>query len=92
MFAWNGWALAPAVATAIGISDEHCEDVDEVAEDVDSSSDEEGHEPPKVATNKDASQAQEGTKQQHDDDDADISLPEVEQQEHGYCVCCSDSP
>ena len=39
MFAWNGWALAPAVATAIGISDEHCEDVDEVAEEVDSSSD-----------------------------------------------------
>ena len=41
MFAWNGWALAPAVATAIGISDEHCEDVDEVAEEADSSSDEE---------------------------------------------------
>ena len=32
----------------------------------DSSSDEEGHEPPKVATNKDAPQAQEGTKQQHE--------------------------
>ena len=49
MFAWNGWALAPAVATAMGISVEHCRDaVGDDRDDGSSSDDEEVEEDAEV--------------------------------------------